>query len=101
MAVDAPGTDAGELGQRRAMAATAPFQFARQFVMPAPDVVRFQQLFIEISLQVQAAPDSGDEHVQLDMLPKQVLAAHQARVDHPHAHQGWACLRARAPMSLR
>ncbi|HET7183330.1 MAG TPA: hypothetical protein VFI82_01510 [Terriglobales bacterium] len=99
--VDAAAAYGEKIRQRRVMAIAAPLQLANQLLVPPRYIVRLKQILLEVPAQVEAAPETGDEHVQFDVFSEQVLAAHEAGVDHPHAHQPPACFKARAPMSVR
>lgn len=49
------------------------------------DVVYLDEIVGDEARDGAFAEQGADEHVQFDVLAQQVLVAHPARVDHPHA----------------
>ena len=54
--------------------------------MPLKDKTRINELSGKEAVDAPAAFHGPEKHVQLDMFPEQVLAAHRFRGEHPHPH---------------
>jgi hypothetical protein len=66
---------------------SATHHLSYQFGVALADAMHFDQLVFDESSNGFFADQSPHQHMDFDMLSQQVLAAHLARIDHPHPHE--------------
>ena len=64
----------------------APEHLPRKLFVPPEDKARIDEPSGEEAVDALSAFHGSEKHVQLDMFPEQVLAAHRFRGKHPHPH---------------
>jgi hypothetical protein len=60
--------------------------FLYQRLVPTTNGMNLQQTFLEETSERLLSHQTANEHVQLDVLTKKMLPAHQPWVNHPHSH---------------